>query len=215
MRIRILAFFAALVLPMTLLANPVTYYYNGQDFTYLATAGGEPQVYTDNDRVSGEFTLSAPLADNMPLTSISPTSFSFSDDVQTISNLSSNFSFEVFEVETNATGAIVEWDIFLQTTNNGASNTVETYDSGGFAEDVGDVDAVSIGPAQFYAEGLNITDNGSTSAGTWFANPPPLPTAPEPPGLMLLATGLLGATALRRHRRRHPEIPSLALPTES
>src|SRR5262245_53389470 len=53
------------------------YSYTGNHFTMAASP------YTTNDFISGSFDLATPLGNNVPLTAITPTSFSFSDGVQT------------------------------------------------------------------------------------------------------------------------------------
>ncbi len=110
MRIRTLALLAALLLSAPLLtAQVTTYSYIGQDFTYASGA------YTTGDSVTGSFTVSSPLADNLnTLTTISPTSFSFTDGVDTISSNSSDLTDVQFEVETNATGGLTAWDILVE-----------------------------------------------------------------------------------------------------
>jgi hypothetical protein len=46
--------------------------------------------YTTSDFVTVMMTLAAPVAPNMPLTDIEPIAFTFSDGVQTITNLTPN-----------------------------------------------------------------------------------------------------------------------------
>ena len=109
MRLRAVLVSVILLLPMPMLADSFTYTYTGNDFTNF-NASGEPQVYTTSDFVSGEFTLSAPLADYSG-GYLDPTSFSFSDGYQTISNI--NASDPTFYVLTNGEGAIIQWHITM------------------------------------------------------------------------------------------------------
>ena len=66
----------------------VTYTYNGNPFTTLVADGPTPppQLYTTTDFVNGSFVLPSPLASNLNDSFVSPTSFQFSDGVQTISD---------------------------------------------------------------------------------------------------------------------------------
>ena len=73
--------------PASVQAVPTTYKYTGNPFTFIVGSS-----YTTSDYVSGILTLAAPLASNMPLTSVTPIAFSFSDGVQTRTNLNTFFS---------------------------------------------------------------------------------------------------------------------------
>src|SRR5262245_43881367 len=59
--------------PASVQAVPTTYQYTGNHFTNVSAP------YTTSMFVSGMVTLVGPLAPNMPLTSVSPIAFSFSD----------------------------------------------------------------------------------------------------------------------------------------
>ncbi len=85
----------------------ITYTYTGNDFQ-TATA-----PYTTTDFVSGSFTLASALGDNLVLASETPTSYSFSDGVQTISSLSPPTDV-TFEISTDASGKIDGWFINLE-----------------------------------------------------------------------------------------------------
>src|SRR5262245_50072252 len=60
--------------PASVQAN-TTYQYTGNPFTAVTTP------YTTSDFVTGMLKLAVPLAPNMPLTTISPVAFTFSDGV--------------------------------------------------------------------------------------------------------------------------------------
>jgi hypothetical protein len=71
--------------PASLQAVPTTYQYTGNPFT-VATA-----PYSTSDFVTGMVTLAGPLAPNMLLTSVLPIAFTFSDGVQTLTNVNVDF----------------------------------------------------------------------------------------------------------------------------
>jgi hypothetical protein len=58
-----------------------TYTYTGNDFQSATSP------YTGSDFVSGFFTLTSPFADNLVAASETPTSYSFTDGVQTFSSV--------------------------------------------------------------------------------------------------------------------------------
>ncbi len=205
MRLRSLILSAALLaLRFPLMADPITYTYTGNDFTTLDAQGGDPMVYTSSDFVSGEFTLSTPLVGNLPsLTAIAPTSFSFSDGVQTITNLSASSWY--FDVGTDGNGAITAWYVFVTTPNG---DYVDTYS----ASNVGDVGQYDFQVLSYYncgwfgcSENVALSEgSNSDSPGTW-TNSDAAPesqdpaSTPEPGGLVLVGTGIFGlAGAVRR-----------------
>jgi hypothetical protein len=191
---------------MPALADTITYTYTGQDFLYF-NANGEPQVYTTSDFVSGDFTLSAPLADSLTsFTAIDPLSFSFSDGVDTITSANSSASATI-EVETNATGEITGWLIEVEAPGSIGVDQITTSD--GYAANAGDVGVFGQyedyydcgGPVlcgrPYFADGYNVSSDGS-SAGTWAVAE--VAATPEPGSLMLVAIGLLGGAAFVRRR---------------
>ena len=93
-------------------AVPITYTYTGNPFTFTLPP------YTTSDFVSGMVTLEGPLAANMSLTTVTPTAFSISDGVQTITNLNPTLTFTDFAFATGPTGEITEWSVFLIASSN-------------------------------------------------------------------------------------------------
>jgi MYXO-CTERM domain-containing protein len=205
-----LAVLATTLLSMPCVADTVTYTYTGNPFT-LFQGVGETQIYTANDFVSGEFTLSAPLAANITnYQLIHPDSFSFSDGIETITNSSpgSNTNGTEFRVNTDATGSITEWVVFTTTTDpSGATWEIDTENIPGVGAifDSTDANSYDTGTTTCVngncdAEVFNylLVQNGN-AAGTWSDNVPVAPT-PEPSSLWLAATGIAGAAALIRRR---------------
>jgi hypothetical protein len=82
------------------------YSYTGNPFTFAASP------YTTNDFISGSFDLATPLDNNLPLTAITPTSFSFFDGVRTFHSATPGV-FSSFNIQTDATGTPDHWNIFI------------------------------------------------------------------------------------------------------
>jgi hypothetical protein len=170
-----LAVTAATALPAMATA---TYTYTGNDFQ---SASGP---YTTSDFVSGFFTLASALPDNMAFGTITPVTYSFTDQVQTFTSVSPPPNV-TFEVATNATGQIDEWDVSLQ---NGL-NVVSTVS---FSSDFGEMPT---------SEGLVIGSPGSwvQSGGT---------SAPEPGTMGLISLGLVAVGMARRRLRSRNQAAS-------
>jgi hypothetical protein len=174
-------------MPLPVMAD-ATYYYTGEDFQ---TAIGE---YTTSDSISGWFTVGSPLPDNLndagDLAEITPTAFSFSDGMQTITNM--NASSSEFGFFTDGSGDILSWNFgVFQTFGNRTTGKITSEDIfGGFEIDSVFYPLGNIDPGDNY--GLNYIP------GTW-SGPPPS-TTPEPSTLVLLLTGLAGV-AYRKFSR--------------
>lgn len=167
---------ALFVLALPAMADPVTYTYTGNDF--VAVVGS----YTTSDFVSGYFTLAAPLPDNLAFSNnnVSPTAYSFSDGVQTFSSVSPPTNV-TFDIATDASGNIIQWDINLGT-GPPMDNSVSTDST---SSDVGE----QISAGNF---GENIGDPGTWTAMTATAS------APEPEGLGLFTIGGIALCLVRR-----------------
>jgi hypothetical protein len=155
-------------------AKAETYTYTGNDFQTATSP------YTLTDFVSGFFTVASPLGDNLALGAITPTSYSFTDGVQTFSSASPP-SGVTFKVATDASGNLNGWFIDLQSGVNFVS-TATTPNQ----EDQG----TSGGGAA-----LNFFDEGSWQAS---ASGGGGSTVPEPGYAVLLAVGLVGIAVVRR-----------------
>jgi hypothetical protein len=89
------------VLTVASVQASITYDYTGNPFTL---AGG---VYTTSDKITLSVTLSMPLGNSFS-GSVTPIAFSFSDGVQTITNLNAIFTQFIFV--TGPSGAIENWN---------------------------------------------------------------------------------------------------------
>ena len=119
--------------PASVQAVPTTYQYTGNPFTFAIAP------YTTSDFVTGMLTLAGPLASNFNGT-VTPTAFTFSDGVQTLTNLNAVFSSFLFV--TGPTGQITGWDIevdrelhtFISTTNIADFQTIDIGISVGISQ---------------------------------------------------------------------------------
>lgn len=180
-------------------AQAVTYSYLGNTFDFSIPP------YTNSDRVSGSFTVAAPLAPNS-MVNVAPLlqSFSFSDGQATRDE--SNTTVCQFTADTDGSGAITGWSVWLReaaVAPGGFQHNLETwsayFDQGGF----------SIIPDTTGCGGLALDPIGSTSgaspANAWTISglPMPVPTL-STLGLAFtaLSLSLLGFLGTRRGRNR-------------
>jgi len=171
-------------------ANASTVYaYNGLPFTNVEGA------YTDTNFVSGSVTLASPLTINLDQV-VTPTAFSFSDGVQTIT--SNAVSFDIFEFQTDFFGNIVTWNVFLQSSecqvDFGCS--IETT-----LEPAEKNDSVNFATNQSNSFGFNTNQPGQ-----WTVAATPLPGA-----LPLFAGGLsmIGLIARRKRQKNASALPAI------
>ena len=134
MKIKILLLFAvaltAGLVPQPLFAVPVTYVYTGNPFTNVSGP------YTTSDRVTARVTLASPLPANMSLQIVTSLAFSFSDGVQTLTNLTPLAS-PSFSFQTDASGNIFAWIVGVATAQAGifTVNTADNVFAKGFSDD--------------------------------------------------------------------------------
>jgi hypothetical protein len=163
-RISIIAL-ACLFLSATGARADTVYTYTGNDFTLVQGP------YTTLDSVTGTIVLSAPLPANLSSFTDETAlliSYSFSDGVQTLTNLNSHA--DHFDFQTSPSGAITLWNISFITVP--PTNEIESAKvSLGVAHDLG-------------AAGLGAAGQNDGVPGGW--------TVPEPATLSMMFSGLLG-----------------------
>jgi hypothetical protein len=92
------------------------YTYTGNDFTAIEDPTASAVTYTTSMSITGSLTVAGPLGANLPLTNITTQvlSFSFSDGVNTLTNLNTDFGGETsIWVGTDAYGNIDQWYVAL------------------------------------------------------------------------------------------------------
>ena len=137
--------------------------------------------YTKSDFVMGMVTLAAPLAPNTPTTLVTPTAFTFSDGVQTITNFTATDSGFVFA--TGPTGLITFWQLVV----SAGPGTIQSFHSAGQA-------AIDLGSVSFSSEGRNFN-----APGVW-VTVGPVPDTGSTLLLMTLTLMALGLVARRFQR---------------
>lgn len=184
---RLFLFSALSILVLLMPARADTVYsYTGNPFTTGVTQNGGLTPlpfgpFTANDSVSGSFTVPTPFGPFEPLHLITPTSFSFTDGVDTITNLNSTLS--SFQIRTDASGHIMDWDIFADS-NNAFVDTSNIMGTGGDQGQETDNQG-------HFAGAENLDDPGKWTVST---------TVPEPSSLLLLASGAIGLAGVLRKR---------------
>jgi hypothetical protein len=160
-------------------SRAVTYSYSGDTFTTFSAQGVPPsnaEAAFAGKSISGEFTIAAPLkADFNGL--VTPTQFSFSGG---LIPLTSPTSYS-FDIQTNASGAIIDWMISIQESVGRSSIDISFSNAGDSSS--------SLGPA-------SLIEARNSAPGTWSVTATPLP-----PTFLLFVTGL-GALGLVGWRRR-------------
>jgi hypothetical protein len=155
----------------------VIYSYTGNPFTQVIPP------YTTSDFLTVTLTLSAPLADNLNLLSVSPQSFTFSDGEFTIDNTTPGVFSPAFFLSTDSAGNISNWSISVQL----ASLTFDLFTTtNNLPSYVFDLSSFVSFPPSFVP---NFAINTS-SPGTWVLVPGPTIGAGIP-GLMFACGGLL------------------------
>jgi hypothetical protein len=176
---------AVFVLMVPVMANEI-YTYAGNPFTSTS----DPAGGFAGQSIDGSFTLAAPLTDGLMFTSsptgnVVPLAYSFTDGVNTFTNLN---SVDDFQIETNGSGVITEWFVAIST--NGVNTPgLSTQDDGSAMSPT----IVDNGHSSFD----NFGGQNENDKGIW--TPSSTSAVPEPGNLMLVGLGL-AAIGVVRHR---------------
>jgi hypothetical protein len=166
----------------------VVYTYEGNPFNLIQIP------YTTGDRVTGSLTLATALAANLILAPVVPLSFSFSDGLQTISELNADIS-KIIDISTDDAGDISQWEIRLSILPDRIATVSKT----------GQVD--DFGASTTHDEITAVFSSIQDEPGVWTSSisPTPLPAA-----LPMFGTGLsvLGLFGWLRKRKMVAAIPS-------
>ena len=167
----------------------ITYTYTGNPFTNVSG------TYTTSDFVSGSITLATPLPANDsvymgdPILMLTPTAFSYTDGVDTITNLTPNVDPMTWIYSTDSTGDITSWIITLPVTTPGSALDINSTNSGLGAYDRG--------------TGANFLNTGAV-----YMDPGQFTVSPEPTSLVLIPSGLLALALIARKRKARAISPS-------
>jgi hypothetical protein len=185
-RVRLLASVALAAVLMVIASRAMAdtvYTYTGNQFNFLLGTACPPEC-----NISGSFTLPSPIGDNVTGAFVTPTSFSFSDGLMTITQANATgFSFD--HISTNSSGVIVGWNMEWMTAGYKMfSSTSPPGCTGCSVIDVTFNNAITI-------EAAIPNDPGRWTTTT-------TSVVPEPSTLALFATGLVGVLTRRRLKSR-------------
>jgi PEP-CTERM motif len=182
-------------------ANSFIYTYQGNPFTtftplYVCSPGP--------CEIEGSFTVSSQLFAGLTNATVTPTSFTFTDDNGlTVCGFSCGLTgIDVTGIKTDALGNIIGWDVYAQSCFGHC--VIQTNSTGGTSMDNSTPDAFSNTFTQGSNTGIPGTwtcqDQGATGGLLPCPAAPSVPT-PEPSSLPLVGSGLLGLMGLAYGRK--------------
>ncbi len=177
LKLKMLAGVAASLFIFATVLPAEVYQYTGVDYTYFSGP-----TYSSTESVNATFTLADPLAANDSSFTVTPTSWTITDGVNTLCDSCSGTSLGSVYFSTDSMGNITDW--FFEATNTGSSVDVYSGGSGGL-----NTDSATTGG-----------DSATAPIGTWEDTT----ATPEPGtfGMMLLTGSLLLFGTLRRRAGR-------------
>jgi PEP-CTERM motif len=171
----------------------IIYSYTGNPFTNVTGS-----VYSTTDSISGFFTLTSALGSNFSFQSITPKTFSFTDQHQTLTDTTPSLLAD-FQVSTDAAGNIDQWEISILT-NNGILPLTE-FSTQNLP--------ISAADAAVTTDALgNIISLGNNPAGVGVWTTTSITPVPEPNSLSLLVLGVLGIAFMARKRTKQGNPPA-------
>jgi hypothetical protein len=165
----------------------VIYTYTGNDFQ--AASG----PYTLTDKVTGTFELAAPLGNSVGPVSITPEAFSFTDGVNTITNLNDDGQANQFFafIKTDQSGIIIEWDILLNGAGGQLIESDHQFDAAG---------------GTFTSTDQGVSNGGSANndgaPGIWAVTT----AVPEPSTWAMMLLGFAGISFMAYRRKSKPTL---------
>ena len=202
---------SVLLIMMTASANAsFVYSYTGNNFNSFSS----PSSWDTSKKVSGTFELQNALGQDLFGSQITPTSFSFTDGVNTITDTDVAGDPLLYNVEfnfhTDSNGDITTWSIYLDfgpvstpfypgTLGSIGDNLVRIHTTGGLLATAWDIGIVftctAINPDNSCATDAEYGEIKS-SPGTWTVSSVPIPSA-----IWLFGSGLLGLIGIAKHKK--------------
>jgi hypothetical protein len=176
-------------------AMPVTYSYEGVNYTAITDDAGLEGEYTTDHSLTGQFTLGGALGSDLTHSVVAPLSFSFSDGRHTLTEATADLFDVHFQFSTDGSGLITDWLIVVSaftSDGSGLKSLVTSnflfggaFDSGLLSMCDGSefVDGGCAGGDLMIDQGTNLGVEG-----TWGSQLNPIS---EPPTLLLALGALL------------------------
>ena len=172
----------------------VVYAYTGNLFNSFT----DPSSYDTSMSVTGTLTLAAPLDANLSQSVVMPSSFSFNDGINTITDDFATHSF--FEFSTDQAGEITSWVVLLRQGSLVGAGEIEDeifsrWVTGPVGQDDGNILTCDEFDEEFFDCTVVSFDTGAsiTQPGVWTV-------VPAPAALWLFGSGLLGLVGISRRK---------------